>query len=171
MLDGGANVCAIGGIDRDIVYRPEDLRRPIAVEGVHGTPPKSKIKLDAKGSICLLGVMVKVYLSEHLTTSIVSDGVLTSLGFEVMKSKKKVAMKPPNSTTWCELAGFQSAKGEREGASPAAWMYTPVARLAPGLRRPSLPWRGAGNEACSSKGQEYDIGDGVKGVVVREVRP
>ena len=63
MLDGGANVCAIGGIDRDIVYRPEDLLRPIAVEGVHGTPTESKVRLDGKGSICLLGVMVKVYIS------------------------------------------------------------------------------------------------------------
>src|SRR6056300_65822 len=104
MLDGGANVCAIGGADRDIVYGPEKLRRSIPVEGVHGTPTESKVKLDAKGSICLLGIMVKVYISEHLDTNIVSDGVLTRLGFEVMKSKKKVSVKPPNSTTWCELA-------------------------------------------------------------------
>ena len=104
MLDGGANVCAIGGADQDIVYGSEKLRQSIAVEGVHGTPTESKVKLDAKGSICLLGVMVKVYISEHLDTNIVSDGVLTRLGFEVMKSKSKVSVKPPNSTTWCDLA-------------------------------------------------------------------
>ena len=48
MLDGGANVCAIGGADQDIVYGSEKLRRPIPVEGVHGTPTESKVKLDAK---------------------------------------------------------------------------------------------------------------------------
>ena len=53
LLDGGANVCCIRGADADLVFNAERLEKPISVEGVHGTPEDSKVKLDGFGSICL----------------------------------------------------------------------------------------------------------------------
>ena len=43
MLDGGANVCCIGGADMSIVFKPGRLENSIKVEGIHGTPKESKV--------------------------------------------------------------------------------------------------------------------------------
>ena len=75
MLDGGANVCCIGGADADIVFGSQRLGKGISVEGIHGTPEDSKIRLDGFGSICLCGVYIPVYVSDYLPQNIVSDGV------------------------------------------------------------------------------------------------
>ena len=71
LLDGGANVCCIRGADADLVFNAERLEKPISVEGVHGTPEDSKVKLDGFGSICLCGVYIPVFISQHLTQNIV----------------------------------------------------------------------------------------------------
>ena len=104
LLDGGANVCCIRGADADLVFNAERLEKPISVEGVHGTPEDSKVKLDGFGSICLCGVYIPVFISQHLTQNIVSDGVLVEQGFKVRKEKGKVQIQPPGkATTWRDL--------------------------------------------------------------------
>ena len=80
-------MCCIGGADADIVFLCERLEKAISVEGIHGTPEDSKVRLDGYGSICLCGVYVPVYISDHLPQNIVSDGVLTEAGFKVRKEK------------------------------------------------------------------------------------
>ena len=75
-----------------IVFKPERLESPISVEGIHGSPANSKVRLDGYGFICILDV------------SVVYDGVLIEHGFQLRKSKGKVEIKPPSAdSTWLSL--------------------------------------------------------------------
>ena len=92
MLDGGANINVIAGHSKHIVYNPERLHRDQTFLGIHGkqASEKSSIKLNGTGLIWLLGSWVPVYISELMEENIISDGVLTSLGFKIMKYKDSV---------------------------------------------------------------------------------
>ena len=97
-------MCCIGGADVDIVFLCERLEKAISVEGIHGTPEDSKVRLDGYGSICLCSVYVPVYISDHLPQNIVSDGVLTEAGFKVRKEKGRVQLQPPGCIhPWIDL--------------------------------------------------------------------
>ena len=75
-----------------VVFKPERLESPISVEGIHGSPANSKVRLDGYGFICILDV------------SVVYDGVLIEHGFQLRKSKGKVEIKPPSAdSTWLSL--------------------------------------------------------------------
>ena len=87
-----------------IVFEPERLESPISVEGIHGSPANSKVRLDGYGFICILHVYIPVYTSKYLNDSVVSDGVLVDHGFQLRKSKGKVDLKPPPAgSTWLSL--------------------------------------------------------------------
>ena len=104
MLDGGANVCCIRSADIEIVYKPERLSKPISIEGIHGTPESSNITLDGYGFICICQVYIPVYISDHSTQSIVSDGIHTDHRFQVSKTRGKVSISPPASkSVWYPL--------------------------------------------------------------------
>ena len=86
-------MCCIGGADISIVFKPERLESPISVEGIHGSPANSKVRLDGYGFICILDV------------SVVYDGVLIEHGLQLRKSKGKVEIKPPRvESTWLSLS-------------------------------------------------------------------
>ena len=88
-----------------IVFKPKILESPISVEGIHGTPANSKVRLDGYGFICICHVYIPVYTSKYLNDSVVSDGVLVDHGFQLRKSKGKVDLKPPPSgSTWLSLS-------------------------------------------------------------------
>ena len=88
-------MCCIGGADISIVFKPERLESPISVEGIHGSPAKSKVRLDGYGFICILDVYIPVYTSRYLDASVVSEGVLVEHDFQVRKAKGKVEIRPP----------------------------------------------------------------------------
>ena len=81
-----------------IVFKPERLENPISVEGIHGTPANSKVRLDGYGFICIRHVYIPVYTSKYLNDSVVSDGVLVDHGFQLRKSKGNVGLK--TSSSW-----------------------------------------------------------------------
>ena len=88
-----------------IVFKPERLENPISVEGIHGTPVNSKVRLDGYGIICICHVYIPVYTSKYLNVSVVSDGVLVDHGFQLRKSKGKVDLKPPTAgSIWLSLS-------------------------------------------------------------------
>ena len=88
-----------------IVFEPKRLENPISVEGIHGTPINSKVRLDGYGHISICNVYVPVYKSEYLSQSVVSDGVLMDQGFQAQKSKGKVEIRPPGAQdTWYSLS-------------------------------------------------------------------
>ena len=64
-----------------IVFKSERLENSIKVEGIHGTPKGSKVKMDGYGFICICNVYIPVYTSEYLSQSLESDGVLMDQGF------------------------------------------------------------------------------------------
>ena len=87
-----------------VVFKPERLESPISVEGIHGSPAKSKVRLDGCGFICILDVYIPVYTPRYLDVSVVSDGVLIEHVFQLRKSKGKVEIKPPpTDSTWLSL--------------------------------------------------------------------
>ena len=88
-------MCCIRGADISIVFKPERLQTAISVEGIHGTPENSKVKLDGYGYICICKVYIPVYISKFLSQNIISDGVLMEQGFQLLKSKGEVKIKPP----------------------------------------------------------------------------
>ena len=98
MLDGGANINVIAGHSKHIVYNPERLHRDQTFLGIHGkqASENSSIKLNGTGLIWLLGSWVPVYISELMEENIISDGVLTSLGFKIMKYKDSVRVEGAN---------------------------------------------------------------------------
>jgi hypothetical protein len=97
-------VCCIRGADISIVFKPERLQTAISVEGIHGTPENSKVKLDGYGYICICKVYIPVYISKFLSQNIISDGVLMEQGFQLLKSKGEVKIKPPGAQdTWISL--------------------------------------------------------------------
>ena len=88
-------MCYIGRADMSIVFKPERLESTISVEGIHGSPANSKVRLDGYGFICILHVYIPVYTSRYLNFSVISDGVLADHGFQLRKSKGKVEIRPP----------------------------------------------------------------------------
>ena len=97
-------MCCIRGADISIVFKPERLQTAISVEGIHGTPENSKVKLDGYGYICICKVYAPVYTSKFLSQNIISDGVLMEQGFQLLKSKGKVMIRPPGvRDTWIPL--------------------------------------------------------------------
>ena len=87
-----------------IVFRPERLKTAISVEGIHGTPENSRVRLDGYGFIAICNVYTQVYTSEYLMQSVISDGVLMDQGFQLLKAKGEVKIKPPGAqSTWILL--------------------------------------------------------------------
>ena len=89
-------MCCIGSADVSIVFKPERLENAISVEGIHGTPEGSKVKLDGYCFICICQVYTPVYIFDHSPQSIISDGVPTGHGFQVSKTRRRVDISPPS---------------------------------------------------------------------------